>query len=80
MMKVDNSNQYEFNSQNKQVKFRPKSLMNKVLTGQYVPENQVSKSMAYQMNNPDKLSLQEKQTIELSGGTIGRDGYGILNK
>ena len=80
MTKVDNNNQYEFSSQHKQVKFRVKGLMNKIMSGQMEVENQASKSMAYQMNNPDKLSPQEKQAIELVGGTIGKDGYSVLNK
>jgi hypothetical protein len=73
-------NQYEFDSNKQQKKFRAEGLMNKVLSGQHQSENQASKSMSYQMNNPTKLSLQEIQAIELSGGTIGRDGYGSLNK
>ena len=71
--------QFEFNG-TQQRTFRPKGFMNKVLSGQYKPENQSSKGLSAQMNNPDKLSLQEKQAIELAGGEIGEDGFGILNK
>ena len=77
---VNKFNQYEFSSNKPQVKFRVKGLMNKILSGQHQYEGQASKQMAYQMNNPDKLSLQEKQAIELVGGTIGKDGYSVLNK
>ena len=71
--------QYEFNGTH-QKKFSAKGFMNKVLMGHHIPENQSSKGLAAQMNNPDKLSLQEKQAIEFNGGTIGKDGFGILNK
>ena len=71
--------QYEFNG-TPQKKFSAKGLMNKIMAGHHTPENQSSKGLSAQMNNPDKLSLQEKQAIELNGGTVGKDGFGILNK